>query len=176
MPEPTHLAVGVLKKPHGVKGDVLIHPMTDAPERVFVEGRQLEVLDGEGRPTGGRLTISRARAYQRAWLVHFEGLDDRSHLERMRERYLGIAIGDARPLAEGEYFLHELVGLAVVTKAKEPVGAVREILEVPQGLLLSVAREAKSDLLVPFRAGIVRRVDRGARTIVIDPPAGLLDL
>ena len=41
MTSPTHLAVGLLKKPHGVKGDVLVFPLTDAPEQVFTIGRTL---------------------------------------------------------------------------------------------------------------------------------------
>jgi 16S rRNA processing protein RimM len=173
---PTHLAVGLLKKPHGVKGDVLVYPMTDAPEEIFRAGRVLAVLDRQGEATGETLTVQRGRAYQRAWLLHFEGLDDRTALETMRERYLGITIGEARPLAEGEFYLHELVGLAVTKYGDGLVGTVREVVEAPQGPLLVVPGEGGKEHLIPFRAGLVRRVDRATRTIVIDPPAGLLEL
>lgn len=177
MPGPTHLAVGLLKKPHGVKGDVLVYPMTDEPEAVFAAGRALAVLDREGRPTGETLTVQRGRAYQRAWLVHFDGIEDRTALEQMRERYLGIAVGEARPLDEGEFFLHELVGLRVELKDHAVVGTIREIFDAPQGYLLSIARASGEgpDHLVPFQAGIVRRVERGER-VVIEPPTGLLEL
>ncbi len=176
MAEPTHLAVGLLKKPHGVKGDALVVPLTDAPEQVFRPGRQIAVLDRQGRPTGTDLRVQRARAYQRAWLVHFEGLADRSALESYRETYLGIAIGDARPLGEDEFFLHELVGLAVELKDGTPVGEVREVYEAPQGVLLGVRGEDGREHLVPFHPELVRRVDRSARRLVITPPDGLLEL
>ena len=45
----------------------------------------------------------------------------------------------------------------------------------PQGLLIEVRGETKEHLIL-FRAGIVRRVDRGAQLITVTPPAGLLDL
>jgi 16S rRNA processing protein RimM len=177
MPGPTHLAVGILKKPHGVKGDCLVFPLTDDPESVFAVGHVLVVLDRQGEPTGGTLTVTRGRAYQRAWLLHFEGMDDRTALEVLRERCLGVTVGEARPLGEGEFYLHELVGLRVELKDRTLVGTVREVYEAPQGYLLSVARAAGTgpDHLVPFVPGLVRRVERGER-MVIEPPEGLLEL
>lgn len=177
MAGPTHLVVGLLKKPHGVKGDALVLPLTDAPEAVFGAGRVLAVLDGQGRPTGETLTVARGRGHHRAWLVHFVGIEDRGGLETVRERYLGIAAGEARPLAAGEFYLHELVGLRVELWDRTTVGTVREVFEAPQGWLLGVAREGGGkDHLIPFAAGVVRSVDRGAGTIVIEPPDGLLEL
>jgi 16S rRNA processing protein RimM len=176
MPGPTHLAVGLLKKPHGVKGDALIFPLTDQPAAVFQPGRALVVLDRDGRPTGETLTVERSRAYHRAWLLHFTGLEDRPALEVMRERFLAIEIGEARPLEEGEFFLHELIGLAVVLKDGTPVGVVRRLYEAPQGWLLAVESPGGAERLVPFTAGVVRRVDRAARQVVITPPDGLLEL
>jgi 16S rRNA processing protein RimM len=176
---PTHLAVGLLKKPHGVKGDVLVFPLTDAPAEMFRPGRVLAVLDRQGRPTGETLRVARGRAYQRAWLLHFEGVDDRGALEAMRERYLGIEVGEARPLAEGEFYLHELVGLAVQTADKAPVGTVADVVEAPQGLLLAVRGEGAGggkEHLIPFRADVIRRVDRAARMVTVTPPEGLLEL
>lgn len=173
---PTHLAVGLMKKPHGVKGDVIVYPLTDAPAQVFTIGRVLAVLDAEGRPTGNDMVVERSRDYHRAWLLHFKGIEDRTGLEALRQRYLGIAVGEARPLAEGEFYLHELVGLAVVLKDKTPVGTVDVVYEAPQGYLLNVRAESGKQHLVPFRPEVVRRVDRGERLIVITPPEGLLEL
>lgn len=172
---PTHLAVGLLKKPHGIKGDVLVYPVTDQPDQVFREGRRLVVLDKQGVPTGREVVVQRGRAYHRAWLVHFEGFEDRPALEALRDVFLGIEVGEARPLAEGEFFLHELVGLAVQTADKAPVGMVTEVIEAPQGMLLAVQGESKQHL-IPFRADIIRRVDREARMVTVNPPVGLLEL
>jgi 16S rRNA processing protein RimM len=176
LPTPTHLAVGLLKKPHGVKGDVLIYPLTDAPEQVFVPGRVVAVLDKQGRPVGRDLVVQRARAYHRAWLLHFEGVEDRAALEALRERHLGIHVGEARPLEEGEFYLHELIGLRVELKDKSPVGTVHSVYEAPQGYLLGVRSEGGKEHLLPFTPEVVRRVDRAERLVVVTPPEGLLEL
>ncbi len=168
---PAHLVVGLLKKPHGVKGDALIYPVTDEPEAAFAAGRRLEVLDAEGRPTGRTMVVARSRAYHRAWLLHFEGIETRDALEEVRERHLAIAVADARPLEDGEFYMHELAGLRVATAAGEAVGTVDGVIEAPQGWLLEV-----SGRLIPFHRGVVQRVDRRERLIVITPPRGLLEL
>jgi 16S rRNA processing protein RimM len=172
---PTHLAVGLLKKPHGVKGDALIFPVTDEPETVFAEGRRLVVLDREGRVTGRELVIERSRAYHRAWLLHFEGIDVREALAELRERQLAIPIEEARPLDPDEFYMHELVGLRVQAADGEPVGVVAEVIEAPQGWLLDVAGQERRHL-IPFNRAVVERVDRAERLLVIAPPPGLLEI
>ena len=176
MTAPTHLAVGLLKKPHGVKGDVLIFPLTDAPEQVFTVGRTLSLLDRQGRLTGGELLIEKSRSYHRAWLVHFKGVNDRTALEALREKHLGIPVGEARPLEEGEFYLHELVGLKVLEKDKSEVGLVHAVYDAPQGYLLGVRSETGKEHLIPFTPEIIRRVDREKKLVVVTPPPGLLDL
>ena len=176
MSGPTHLAVGLMKKPHGVKGDVIVYPLTDAPELVFTMGRRLAVLDQAGRPTGSGLHVVRTRPYHRAWLLHFEGMDDRDALDSLRQRYRGITVGEARPLEAGEFYLHELVGLRVELKDKSPVGTVHSVYEAPQGFLLGVRSEAGKEHLLPFNPEVVRRVDRAERLVIVTPPPGLLEL
>lgn len=181
MAGPAHLVVGLLKKPHGVKGDALIFPVTDEPETVFGVGRRLVVLDKAGEPTGRELVIERSRAYHRAWLLHFEGIELREGLDELRERHLAIPAGEARPLETGEFYLHELVGLRVATTGGETVGTVAEVVEAPQGWLLDVAAdggggEGARHHLIPFIRAVVERVDRAERLVVIAPPAGLLEI
>jgi 16S rRNA processing protein RimM len=172
---PTHLVVGLVKKPHGIKGEVLVYPATDEPEAVFVPGRSLAVLDREGRDSGLEVIVARARAYQRAWLLRIEGIGTREQVEWLRERLLGLRAEEARPLEPGEFYHHELVGLRVETEDGVSVGTVADVIEAPQGLLLSVVGESREHL-VPFVSGVVRRVDRATGVVVIAPPAGLLEV
>ena len=175
MERPAHLVVGLVKKPHGVKGEVLVHPVTDEPDAVFRERRVLAVVDRDGRPTGQELVVARARQFHRAWLLHFEGAEDRFGVEPLRDQYVALRAEDVRDLEPGEFYYHELVGMQVVTGEQAAVGAVAEVLEAPQGPMLVVRSEAKEHL-VPFAPWLVRKVDRAARTIEIAPPPGLLEV
>ncbi len=177
MSGPTHLVVGLLKKPHGVKGDALVFPVTDEPAWAFAPGRRLVLLDREGAPSGAELVVARSRAYHRAWLLHFEGIEAREQLEAVRERHLAVPADEARPLEAGEFYLHELRGLKVATAAGAAVGRVEDVVEAPQGWLLEVAGDGNGRRhLIPFTGAVVRRVDRGAGLVVIEPPPGLLEI
>ena len=90
MERPAHLVVGLVKKPHGLQGEVLVYPATDEPETVFVPGRVLAVLERDGSATGREIVIERARAYQRAWLLRLEGVGTREPIDGLREKYLGL--------------------------------------------------------------------------------------
>ncbi len=177
MDGPTRLVVGLLKKPHGVKGDALVYPVTDEPEAAFRVGRTLTVVDGEGRPTGQEVEIVRAREFHRAWLLHFRGCEEREAVEGLRERYLALRPEDVRALGPGEFYYHELVGMVVETggEGAVEVGTVAGVIEAPQGPMLEVRGAAKEHLL-PFAPWLVRRVDRAARRIEIAPPPGLLEV
>ncbi len=86
-----------------------------------------------------------------------------------------IARQDARPLEEGEYFLHDLVGLEVSLADGGRVGRVSEVYEGGATRFLAVDDGAR-ELLIPFTRGIVREVDMEDRRITIAPPPGLLDI
>ncbi len=169
-----YLAVARVRKPHGLKGEVFVWSLTDDPAEVFRPGRVLTPLDEEGRSMGAPITIERSRPYHRHWLLKFEGLDDRSAVEAWGQRVVGVAADELAPPGEDELYVHEVPGAAVVVGG-ERVGTARELLETPAGAMLSVTVGAR-EVLVPFRRPIVKRVDRAAREIELDPPAGLLEL
>ncbi len=175
MDRPTHLVVGLLKKPHGIKGEALIYPVTDEPEAVFRAGRVLVVVDRDGIATGQEVEVVRARPFHRAWLLHLAGFEERNDVEALREKYLALRAEDVRELGPGEFYYHELAGMDVVTGEGSAVGTVAEVFEAPTGPMLLVRGPAKEHLL-PFAPWLVRRVDRAERRIEIAPPPGLLEV
>jgi 16S rRNA processing protein RimM len=174
--EPRHLIVGSIHKPHGIKGELAVRLETDRPGEVFAPGRVLALGDAEGRPDGGTLTVERARPFKGGLLLKVEGHTGRTpEVEALRGRSLLIPMDDAPPPGEDEVFYHQLVGLRV--EAPEgPVGTVREVYEMPSGLMLGVERPGAKDLLLPFVREMVRRVDVDAGVLEIDAPPGLLEL
>lgn len=171
---PRHLAVARLRRPHGLKGEVTLFPLTDDPATVFVPGRGLWVLDLEGQVVGGPLTIERGRAYHREWLVKFQGIDSRDALDPWRGRFLGLPAHDLAPPADGEVYLHELEGFAVRLEDGTAVGLVSGVYDLPGGVMLEV-QGPKREFLLPFKREFVRDVDRAGRRLTVAPPAGLIE-
>lgn len=175
---PEFLAVGFVSKPHGIKGEAFVQPLTDYPESVFAPGVVLRSAVGERQspdPDAPPLRIESCRPFQKGYLVRFGGATTRNDAERFRGRYLLRAIDDLAPLAEGEVFYHDLLGLRVETVDGLEVGQVREVYEMQPADLLEVAT-GRGTLLVPFLAAVVVDVRPGDGVLVIDPPEGLLEL
>ncbi|HKG91665.1 MAG TPA: ribosome maturation factor RimM [Gemmatimonadaceae bacterium] len=180
--------VGRIRKAHGTRGEVVVEPITDAPEAVFASGRRVFAgsVDGDlsarpGDPRPGRaapheLLVRSSRAvHGGALLVIFDAIPDRAEAERWRDRYLLAPVAELRPPGESQVYYHDLLGMAAETAGGESLGPVVDLYDAPQGLLLEVELAGGRRVLIPYRPEVVTAVDVGARRLTVEPPEGLLD-
>ena len=152
------LEVGRIAKPHGVRGELVLELITDRTERAAV-GSVLSTGDGRA------LTVTASRPHQGRWIVSLDGIADRHGADALH----GVVLF-AEPLDEpDELFAHDLIGATVVDTAGAPCGTVQALQANPASDLLVL----DSGALVPVTFLVERRADG---VVVIDPPAGLLDL
>ena len=177
MGSPEFAIVGRIRKAHGIRGEVVVEPLTDAPDAVFAAGRRVfaGTTEGERARDGAELAVNEVRPFREGLLVRFDRIPDRTAAELWRDRYLLLPVAELTPLAEDEVYIHDLVGMKVVLISGEPLGDVLEVYEVPQGLVLDVKRVAGGTVMLPFSPDVVKRVSAATRTIEVDPPEGLLD-
>lgn len=177
MEDASYLIVGTVQKPHGIKGELFVRLETDRPDVAFSAGRALVLGDARGRPSEQTLTIERARAFKGGMLVKVAGIGARTpELDELRGRTLLIPRDQAAPPGEDEVFYHDLLGMKVVTAAEGEVGTIGEVYDAPAGPMLSVLREDRKELLIPFVREMIRRVDPAEKVLELDLPAGLLEL
>jgi 16S rRNA processing protein RimM len=169
-----HLVVGRLRKPHGLKGDCTLFPLTDDPEGVFAVGRAVWLVGLEGDVVAGPVTIERSRDYHREWLIKFVGADSRDALDPWRGLFLAVPETELRPPEGEEVYLHELAGFSVRLADETPLGLVSAVYELPAGLMIEV-QGAKREFLLPYKKEFVREVDRAGRRLVVTPPEGLVE-
>lgn len=160
------LLAGEIGKPHGTSGEVYVVRISDDPGR-FEPGATVTHEDGR------ELVVASSRAHRDRFLVRFEGAGTREEAEALRGA-LYVDPADARDLDDSEFWEHEIVGCAVVLVDGTQVGDVTDVIVRPAQDLLEIATQA-GPRLVPFVDEIVTEVDRAARRVVVDPPAGLLD-
>lgn len=174
--ETRYLTVGIIRKPHGIRGELFVWLETDRPEAVFRPGRQLLLGDAAGRPLGTSLTVERSRRFKDGVLLKTHEHSGRSEAtDALRGRSLLIPEAEAPALAEDEVYYHALVGMRVLTSDGQ-IGKIREVHEGPAGDLLVVSRPEGGELMIPFVRAFIRRIDPEARELEIDPPEGLLEL
>jgi len=169
-----YLAVGRLRKPHGLKGEFAVFPLTAEPAEVFAPGRTLARLGLDGVVLGEPVVIERSRPFHREWLLKFAGQDRRDALENWRGQFLGAAAEELAPPGEGEVYVHELEGFAVRQQDGTALGLVGAVYDLPAGLTLEV-QGPRREFLLPFKKEFVRQVNRDERTLVVELPDGLLE-
>ena len=165
------VTVGVVVRPQGNRGEVVVDPATDFGSERFKPGAVV-YRDGAAGPEAIRVATS--REFRGRWIVGFEGVSTIDDAERWRGRELRIPPADLRPLLPGGYYVHDLVGCRVWTVGGVDVGVVERVDVGPGAPWLVLSGSA--EVLVPFVDSICRDVDVSAKRIVIDPPAGLIEL
>ena len=107
----------------------------------------------------------------------FRGVADRERAEALRGTLLRVDDSTlAEPSDPDEFHDHQLVGLAAVNPAGEPLGEVVRVDHLPASDMLVLARPGGRTALVPFVKAIVPEVDLVGGRVVVDPPPGLLEL
>src|SRR4029450_8917201 len=150
------VALAAVAGAHGVKGELRLKLFADSVDslarhsRLYVGGRELALRDIKD---GGKTAIAR-----------FEGVSDRSAAEALRGSLVEIDRDALPPLAEGEYYHADLIGLPCVDEAGTTLGTVVSVENFGAGDLLEVDRADGQQSLIPFRDPIAR-LD-GARIIL----------
>lgn len=174
MTSTVEVTVGVVGRPHGIRGEVVVDLRTDEPDRRLAVGA---VLTGE--PAGGgparQLTVSARRLHNGRQLVTFAELTDRTAVEQARGTRLSTQVPSAEsPSGNDEFFDRQLVGLRVLDHDGTDVGAVTTVLHLPGQDVLEV-RTSTGTRLVPFVTAIVPDVDLDAGHLRLADVPGLLE-
>lgn len=121
-----------------------------------------------------QLTVLAARHDRGAWLLTFSGITSRAEAEALRGALLEAPDETIRREDDESFFLHELVGLEVVTADGESLGRVTEVLQ-PGANDVYVAQGPRGEILIPAIGDVVERVDLPGGRIIITPLPGMLD-
>jgi 16S rRNA processing protein RimM len=177
MSAPALMIVGRVRKAHGIRGELLVEPITDAPDAVFVSGRRLfaGTASGDPSPDGQALHITAVRQHMESVRLTLAEVPDRTAAELWRGRFLLAPQDELPPPADDEIYLHDLIGMQVLHVDGRPLGHVVDTYELPQGLMLDL-RPANGGptYFVPWREEILVSIDEAARVITVNPPEGLL--
>ena len=166
------IALGRIRKPHGVRGEASVEPWTEFERFREVPGVTLVSPD----ETQTRATrIETARVHGDRALIKFAGINTPEEMRELQEWTIEIPESDARKLEKDEYFLHDLVGLRLVDRDGNDRGQVIDAYEGGSGILLSVERKDGKTYEVPFAESICTNIDLKARKIVVDLPEGIDD-
>ena len=180
MTAPAFIIVGRVRKAHGIRGEVVVEVITDAPDAVFASGRRVfaGTAAGDLSPSRQELHVRSVRPFNDGILVGFDEVPERNAAELWRGRYLLMPAEELPPPDEDEVYLHDLIGMRVLLTEGQPVGTVIAIYELPHGLALDVRLAEPRDgetVLLLYDDNTIASVDKERRIIVVTPAEGLLE-
>jgi len=165
------IAVGSIAKAFGIKGDVIVEPLTDIPERF--RSLQNVYLASELSATGvndSEPMLAEVTAVQiepRGIRMKLSCAPDRTAAEKLVGLLVMIPPEDIVPLPPGTFFVHELIGFTAVDEQGARLGTLKDVLHYPAHDVYVIGAEGVQDLLVPAVREFVRSIDSVTRTMVI---------
>jgi 16S rRNA processing protein RimM len=162
------LAIGVVRRPHGVRGKISVAPLAEVPG-AFLSLE--EVLLGEAPHQARTYRVIRVQFMKESVVLQLEGFP-LQEATRSVGAFLWVRREQLPPLGEGEYYYQDLVGMVVMGPGGEQLGVVKDVLETGDSHVL-VCRGSQRELLIPFVRGIIKELDEKQGTMVVDLPEGL---
>jgi|SRR5665213_757493 len=149
---------------HGVRGAVKLWTFTEDPLAVLRYG-PLASKDGVRQ-----FVVTHARQAKGYLVATLKGIATREDAERLNGIELYIPRDKLPAAGEGEYYHADLIGLAAVNAADEPLGRVTAIHNFGAGDIIEIAPPHGAAMLLPFTNAVVPTVDLSGGRVVIELP------
>jgi 16S rRNA processing protein RimM len=157
------LTVAVIERSHGVRGEMRARITTDHPEQLATF--KTLYLGDEATPR----KVLGMRPHQDRVLIRLAGIDTPEAVKALSGTPLRILGSQAAPLAEGEYFLFQLLENEVVDESGAVIGQLIDIMETGANEVYVIKRPDAPDLLLPNIPNVVLSIDPDAKRIVVKP-------
>jgi 16S rRNA processing protein RimM len=161
---PAQICVARIGAAHGVRGQVKLWTFTEDPFAVKHYGPLL-TRDGTRQ-----FEVMQAREAKGHLVATLRGVATREDAERLNGIELYVAREKLPATDEDEYYHADLIGLAAVTPANEPLGRVVAIHDFGAGDIIEIAPPHGATLLLPFTDAVVPSVDLAGGRVVIELP------
>jgi len=157
----------------GLKGEIVAELLTDFPER-FEALEELTAVAPGGEQT--QVGLENFWLQNSRVILKLSGCDTVEAASKFTGFEFCVDEAEVVPLADDEYYDFELEGCTVRDTSGNVIGTVRSILKTGGAEILVVSTPDKTEVLIPLAESIVTEIDTANKSIVVDPPLGLLEL
>ena len=165
------VTIGKISRVRGLKGEMVIIPLTDDPQR-FLKLEKVTIAHDEDCR---QFLVEKAREFKDRVLLKLKQVDSPEQARGLVGGYIEIEEDQLVRLPQGSYFVFDIVGLEVVTVAGERIGTVKEVISLPANDLYLVEGEEKS-YNIPAVKDVIKEIDLKKKKMIIEPMEGLFDL
>jgi 16S rRNA processing protein RimM len=166
--EPVYLTVGFIRRPHGIRGELIMDIHTDFPERLRAGTKVF--LGDEHQPA----KLASVRPHGTSLLVSFRELNSPETAGRLRNTWVYVTAADRPPLPEGKVYQHQVLGVRVVTDDGRELGTLVDIFDTGANNVYVVETADGKEILLPAIPDVVLEIDLPNGQIKVHLLEGLL--
>jgi len=166
------VVIGKVSKAQGLSGEVKIIPFAGQANELF-SYRSLLVETRKG--ISQEYFVEHWRSQGNFAIAKFHEITDRDGAESLVGAELSVLRSQMPPLAPDEFYWHEVVGMRVVTDQGQELGVVTSLIATGAKDVMVITGRGH-EYLIPFVKELIVSQDNQAKTLVIAPMDGLLDL
>ncbi len=148
---------------HGVRGEVKVYPTTDDVKRFEDLKKCYAVL--KGREV--KLTPCGVKYFKNMVILKFKEYDNINDIEFLKGADLMIDREDAVPLAEGEYFICDILGFDAFYEDGERLGVLDDVLETGANDVFQFKTDDGKEILLPFMPEYIGSIDTEKKTVTV---------
>jgi len=163
--------VGRVLKPKGLKGILKVEIITSFPEH-FQELAEISVKNGLEWQA---YSIETVQFRDRFAFIKLNGIDSVEQAEMLRNQFLYISEADLMPLNDGEYYIHDLIGLSVFDEQGNELGEIVDVESYLSNDVYILKDTAGRQHLLPAVKDVVLDVNVKQNKMTIRVMEGLLD-
>jgi 16S rRNA processing protein RimM len=162
------LPFGILRRPHGTKGEIVLHPYNPAGARLHAAGLPSEVRVGDGE-TARELGVASSQPVPEGCLVRFDGIVDREAAAALVGEEVSVPRRSLAPLGSAEFYVADIVGCEVFHPHGRLLGKVGGTFWNGAQDIMVVRTADGSERLLPVVAEYVLQFDGERRRLMVDP-------
>lgn len=158
-----YLRIGLIVRPHGVKGALKLEPTT------FDISRFESLSDAfiESNGTYAPVKVLTSSYSGDCAYVTLEGIDTREKAESLRWHFLCVDREHAAKLPEGKYFIVDIIGCVVYDTDDRLIGELIDVTEHPANDVYEI-RTVSGRIYIPALKKLLVSVDVEKKRIVVD--------
>ena len=164
-----YYAIGRIVKGTGLKGALVVRPLTEYPERFLALKRVWF-----GKADAGQSPFQVEEARVRGQIIHLrlDEIQTRDAADALAGKFLYVTSEDLVKLPEGTHFVHDIIGSRVIDERGRKIGTIEEVWKLPANDVY-VVREGKREHLLPAIQSIIEKIDTERKQIRIRMIRGL---
>jgi len=154
------IIIGKIGAARGLNGEVKIIPLTDFEDR-FDNLKEVEI-------DGNILQIDYVKYVSNNIVIRFKEYLTREVAQKLTGKFLKVDRANAAPLAEGEFYTFDIIGLNVLNLDKKNIGIVTNVLKTGSNDVFVAKNEEGQEILIPALKRVVKKIDIAEKIMIID--------